>query len=173
MTNLSWPPKDREEMLAWQEAHGTDVRIADALELTPPTIWYQRRRFAVPAMPRPERKKLEIATRPEKDSRWPECRCEQLRALWAKGLPASKIAAEMRNGLTRNAIIGKARRLGLPPRKSPIVHLPDGPRDTYGARRNRNDEQAMREHPILNFPNADLLDWSKPYLTDETEKEAA
>ena len=43
---------------------------------------------------------------------------ERLRLLWAEGRPASKIAAEL--GISKNAVIGKANRLGLAPRLSPL-----------------------------------------------------
>ncbi len=51
---------------------------------------------------------------------WAEPACELLRALWAEGLSASAIAARLGNGFSRYAVIGKARRLGLPGRRSPI-----------------------------------------------------
>lgn len=53
-----------------------------------------------------------------KDFDWNETTVARLRQLWAEGLSASKIADIM--GATRNAIIGKAHRLMLPPRESPI-----------------------------------------------------
>jgi len=43
-----------------------------------------------------------------------ERRCHQLRTLWASGTPTRQIAAQMR--MTKSAICGAARRLGLPPR---------------------------------------------------------
>ena len=43
---------------------------------------------------------------------WPEQRAERLRELWRLGLSVDKIAAEI-GGITRNAVIGKAHRLGL------------------------------------------------------------
>lgn len=43
---------------------------------------------------------------------WPADRIEQLKGLWERGFSGSQIAAEM-GGLTRNAVIGKAHRLGL------------------------------------------------------------
>ncbi|MGH7935571.1 MAG: GcrA family cell cycle regulator [Chthoniobacterales bacterium] len=50
---------------------------------------------------------------------WTDERTEILKKLWADGLSASQIADEL-GGMTRNAIIGKAHRLGLPGRaKSP------------------------------------------------------
>lgn len=47
---------------------------------------------------------------------WTDDRIAQLRFLWGKGLSYSQIANEL-GGVTRNAVIGKASRLGLPPRK--------------------------------------------------------
>lgn len=43
---------------------------------------------------------------------WTDERVEQLRKLWADGLSASQIAAQM-GGVTRNAVIGKVHRLKL------------------------------------------------------------
>ena len=48
---------------------------------------------------------------------WTPERCDQLTELWAMGKSCSQIAAEMGNGLTRNAVIGKVHRLRLPARK--------------------------------------------------------
>ena len=50
---------------------------------------------------------------------WTEERLEKLRALWDKGLSISSIGEEL--GVTRNAIAGKAHRLGLKKRQSPIA----------------------------------------------------
>ena len=50
---------------------------------------------------------------------WTDERVELLKKLWADGLSASQIAAEL-GGITRNAVIGKVHRLGLSGRaKSP------------------------------------------------------
>ena len=54
----------------------------------------------------------------EETNSWTDERLEKLRDLWAKGLSISQIGEEM--GVTRNAIAGKAHRLGLPKRQSPI-----------------------------------------------------
>jgi GcrA cell cycle regulator len=48
----------------------------------------------------------------EANMSWDESRIEQLKKLWADGLSASQIAAEL-GGVTRNAVIGKVHRLGL------------------------------------------------------------
>lgn len=44
---------------------------------------------------------------------WTDERVELLRKLWTEGLSASRIAAELAGGVTRNAVIGKVHRLGL------------------------------------------------------------
>ena len=55
---------------------------------------------------------------------WTDERVELLKKLWADGLSASQIAAEL-GGITRNAVIGKVHRLGLSGRaKSPTSAAP-------------------------------------------------
>ena len=55
---------------------------------------------------------------------WTDERVENLKKLWADGLSASQIAAEL-GGITRNAVIGKVHRLGLSGRaKSPSSAAP-------------------------------------------------
>lgn len=51
---------------------------------------------------------------------WTDDRVEKLRELWDKGLSASQIAKELAEGVTRNAVIGKAHRMGLASRPSPV-----------------------------------------------------
>jgi GcrA cell cycle regulator len=50
---------------------------------------------------------------------WTDERIDRLRALWTKGVTASQIAEEL-GGVSRNAVIGKAHRLGLQARPSPV-----------------------------------------------------
>jgi GcrA cell cycle regulator len=50
---------------------------------------------------------------------WTEERIDRLKAMWAKGLTASQIAEDI-GGVSRNAVIGKAHRLGLEQRPSPV-----------------------------------------------------
>ncbi|GIX20500.1 MAG: hypothetical protein KatS3mg120_2176 [Erythrobacter sp.] len=50
---------------------------------------------------------------------WTEERIATLRRLWESGSTASEIAAEL-GGVSRNAVIGKAHRLGLKARPSPV-----------------------------------------------------
>ncbi len=44
---------------------------------------------------------------------WDEPRTELLTRLWLSGATARKIAERLGGGITRNAVIGKAHRLGL------------------------------------------------------------
>lgn len=51
---------------------------------------------------------------------WTDKKIEMLKRLWGRGMTASQIATEIGEGITRNAIIGKAHRLKLPSRPSPV-----------------------------------------------------
>ena len=61
---------------------------------------------------------------------WTEERIDQLKTMWEKGLTASQIA-EALGGVSRNAVIGKAHRLGLQARPSPV--RPNEPAVTVAA----------------------------------------
>src|SRR6478609_389649 len=50
---------------------------------------------------------------------WTEERIERLKSMWAEGSTASQIAEDL-GGVSRNAVIGKAHRLGLESRPSPV-----------------------------------------------------
>ena len=50
---------------------------------------------------------------------WTEERIERLKKMWAAGSTASQIAEDL-GGVSRNAVIGKAHRLGLEQRPSPV-----------------------------------------------------
>lgn len=50
---------------------------------------------------------------------WTDERIDQLKQMWTKGMTASQIADEL-GGVSRNAVIGKAHRLGLKSRPSPV-----------------------------------------------------
>ena len=54
----------------------------------------------------------------ENNSVWDEKNLERLKRLWDEGIPITKIGLEL--GVSRNAIAGKAHRLGLPDRKSVV-----------------------------------------------------
>ena len=50
---------------------------------------------------------------------WTDERIERLKSMWTEGATASQIAEEL-GGVSRNAVIGKAHRLGLESRPSPV-----------------------------------------------------
>ena len=50
---------------------------------------------------------------------WTDERIDRLKAMWAEGATASQIAEDL-GGFSRNAVIGKAHRLGLESRPSPV-----------------------------------------------------
>ena len=66
---------------------------------------------------------------------WTDERVELLKKLWADGLSASQIAAEL-GGITRNAVIGKRRRTNAgnarqhKQKKRDTPHRPSDPRQT-------------------------------------------
>src|SRR5215211_7491925 len=50
---------------------------------------------------------------------WTDERIDRLKAMWTEGATASQIADEL-GGVSRNAVIGKAHRLGLEARPTPV-----------------------------------------------------
>ncbi len=44
---------------------------------------------------------------------WTPDRVVRLRTLWKQGLSAAQVARDLQNGITRSAVLGKVRRLGL------------------------------------------------------------
>ena len=82
-------------------------------------------------------------------SGWTKERNEKLRELWKTGLSCSKIAAKM-GGITRNAVIGKAHRLGLESRPSPVT-FSDGSDRTMRRR-------VTKAHKEINTVVAPLFD---------------
>ncbi|MDY0884055.1 GcrA family cell cycle regulator [Dongia soli] len=87
---------------------------------------------------------------------WTEQRIETLRKLWGQGQTASQIAAIL-GGITRNAVIGKAHRLGLTGRPSPIKREA-GSGSTAQPRRKaataRQDRPERTARPALTSPMA-------------------
>ncbi len=57
---------------------------------------------------------------------WTPDRVKTLMALWAEGIPTLEIGRRL--GVTKNAVVGKVHRLGLPKRQSPINATPRAPR---------------------------------------------
>ena len=65
---------------------------------------------------------------------WTEERIERLKELWTKGMTASQIAEEL-GAVSRNAVIGKAHRLGLQSRPSPVKPNEPAPAPTPRAKK--------------------------------------
>src|SRR5690606_14648108 len=63
---------------------------------------------------------------------WTEERVELLRKLWAEGLSASQIAAQL-GGVSRNAVIGKVHRLKLSGRGRTTASAPRAKKASAGA----------------------------------------
>ncbi|NDE90286.1 MAG: hypothetical protein EB059_03990 [Alphaproteobacteria bacterium] len=63
----------------------------------------------------------------EQNNTWTPARIGVLQELWGSGLSAKEIAARLGGGITRNAVIGKAHRLGLSSRPSPIKRVDGKP----------------------------------------------
>lgn len=61
---------------------------------------------------------------------WTDERIDRLKAMWEKGMTASQIAEDL-GGVSRNAVIGKAHRLALEARPSPVK--PNEPANTTAA----------------------------------------
>jgi GcrA cell cycle regulator len=62
---------------------------------------------------------------------WTDERIDRLKSMWEKGMTASQIAEDL-GGVSRNAVIGKAHRLGLQSRPSPVK--PNEPAATPAAK---------------------------------------
>ena len=74
---------------------------------------------------------------------WTDERVEKLRELWDKGLSASQIAKELGEGVTRNAVIGKAHRMGLASRPSPVKTDP-AKKSQKGCREEKTVQESRR-----------------------------
>jgi len=56
--DLQWPPRSAGEMEAWQSHVGTDLEIARVLGLSRASIYGQRMKFGVVALPRKKRARV-------------------------------------------------------------------------------------------------------------------
>jgi GcrA cell cycle regulator len=82
---------------------------------------------------------------------WTDERVESLKKLWADGLSASQIAAEL-GGITRNAVIGKVHRLGLSGRaKSPSSGVPRARKPRSSGHMMRIPRASMRGNTALAY----------------------
>ena len=104
---------------------------------------------------------------------WTDERIESLRTMWEKGLTASQIADEL-GGVSRNAVIGKAHRLGLKSRPSPVKATEKAAKPVKAAApaAPRPAAPVAAPRPIAPRPVAAAKPEPKP-LTDAPETEAA
>ncbi len=72
---------------------------------------------------------------------WTDERIDHLKSMWEKGMTASQIAEEL-GGVSRNAVIGKAHRLGLQARPSPVK-----PNDTENSAEPRSAAASVTPTP--------------------------
>jgi GcrA cell cycle regulator len=78
---------------------------------------------------------------------WTDERIERLRTMWEKGMTASQIAEDL-GGVSRNAVIGKAHRLGLQSRPSPVkAHDPSNTAGAAPAKATASAPKAPKPSP--------------------------
>jgi len=82
---------------------------------------------------------------------WTDERIERLKALWTKGMTASHIADEL-GGVSRNAVIGKAHRLGLQSRPSPVKPNEPEPKPKAKAKEKPQPAPAEAKSPAAEAP---------------------
>ncbi|PAX09424.1 GcrA family cell cycle regulator [Sphingomonas lenta] len=86
---------------------------------------------------------------------WTDERIEALKAMWEAGKTASQIADEL-GGVSRNAVIGKAHRLGLQARPSPV-------------KPNEVAAEPAAAEPVAAAPEPDVAPWEEPEPDPEPE----
>ncbi|MEA3013573.1 MAG: GcrA cell cycle regulator [Sphingomonadales bacterium] len=77
---------------------------------------------------------------------WTDERIDRLRELWSQGKTASHIADEL-GGVSRNAVIGKAHRLGLQSRPSPVKPNEPAPKARARVRDKAETQAAAAPEP--------------------------
>ena len=96
---------------------------------------------------------------------WTDERIDRLKELWSQGKTASHIADEL-GGVSRNAVIGKAHRLGLQSRPSPVK--PNEPAPKAKAKPKEKADAASASQPRTSAADLD----EPPFETDEAEAKA-
>ena len=79
---------------------------------------------------------------------WSDERVDLLRKLWSEGLSASQIAGRL-GGVTRNAVIGKVHRLGLPGRATTSRMKPPRTRRPSGTVKRQKPQFKQQGNPAL------------------------
>lgn len=80
---------------------------------------------------------------------WTDDRVNLLKQLWGEGKTAAEIAKELGEGVTRNAVIGKAHRLKLSSRMSPIQQNNKPKRQKTEQRAPRAPKKSNRNIPVF------------------------
>ena len=87
---------------------------------------------------------------------WTEQQIQMLKDMWGHGFSASEIAGRLGGGLTRNAVIGKAHRLKLSSRPSPIKREDEERNDAVAGvmpiTRMAKKRAMLRPLPVLPVP---------------------
>jgi GcrA cell cycle regulator len=96
------------------------------------------------------------------DPTWTDERCDHLRTLWDDGLSARQIASELGDEFTRNMVLGKVSRLGLPSRT----------RAHRSPRKEHRKARASRTHGV-NTDRIEHLSSATPTQTDTTMNDDA
>ena len=87
---------------------------------------------------------------------WTDERIDRLKEMWTRGMTASQIADEL-GAVSRNAVIGKAHRLGLQSRPSPVK--PNEPAPAAAAPAEAAPAPAPAPQPAkVDFPSTTALD---------------
>jgi len=90
---------------------------------------------------------------------WTTEAIDRLRVFWAEGHSTAEIGRRM--GISKNAVVGKAHRLDLPARPSPIRRDPTAPRPVAAGRRPTlpplRAAMPRREEPKLAMPEARIV----------------
>jgi GcrA cell cycle regulator len=84
---------------------------------------------------------------------WTDERIDRLKALWSQGVTASQIADEL-GGVSRNAVIGKAHRLGLQSRPSPVKANEPEPAAPAPKKEKAEKPAAVKAEPVKAAPAA-------------------
>ena len=101
---------------------------------------------------------------------WTDERIERLKALWKQGVTASHIADEL-GGVSRNAVIGKAHRLGLQSRPSPVK--PNEPEAPPPAPPKKSAKAAPKPAAATPAPKPEPKSKAKPEPQRATAEKAA
>jgi GcrA cell cycle regulator len=105
---------------------------------------------------------------------WNDERVETLKTLWAKGLTCAQIAMRL-GGVTRNAVIGKVTRLGLPPRgrqntRSPRIGGQSVPKLRALRRRTRERVPFNKVGPVARLKAEPFVPQAEPFVEPSNRK---